>query len=280
MTRVLVGFDGSDGGRDALALVRLLTAEDGDSALVATVLFGGPLPIDLAGLDEKEAREAEPIFAEAREKLAGIELETRAYGGGSPGAILTALAEDEEFDAIVLGSPHRGALGRVLIGSVARNLLSGAPCDVVVAPKGYAAREHGQLRTIAVGYDGGPEAKQALRRAEELARRSNAMIRIVTVVSTPVVVPGGVGYTPTPVPTDPEGILDEAIASLDPKLGAERRRINGSPSRALIEECEDGVDLLVLGSRGYGPLARVLLGSVSRQIAQNAPCPVWVVPRP
>ena len=283
MTRVLVGFDGSDGGRDALELTRLLTSENGENggiALVATVLFGGPLPIDLAGLDEKEAREAEPIFEEARTKLAGIELETRAYGGGSPGAILTALAEDEEFDAIVIGSPHRGALGRVLIGSVARNLLSGAPSDVVVAPKGYAAREHGPLRTIAVGYDGGPEAKQALRRAEELARPSNATIRIITVVSTPVVVPGGVGYTPTPVPTDPDRILDEAIASLDPKLGAERKRINGSPSRALIEECEDGVDLLVLGSRGYGPLARVLLGSVSRQVAQAAPCPVWVVPRP
>ncbi len=46
-----------------------------------------------------------------------------------------------------------------------------------------------------------------------------------------------------------------------------------------MSACEEGVDLLVLGSRGYGPMARVLLGSVSRQIVQDAPCPVLAVSR-
>jgi nucleotide-binding universal stress UspA family protein len=279
--RLLVGVDGGDGGRDALELARLLGSHTAaGSVVVATVLWGGPLPIELAGLDEEDSRDAEPMFKEARARLAGLDPETRAYGGGSPGAVLTVLAEKEQFDAIVIGSPHRGTLGRVLIGSVARNLLNGAPCGVVVAPKGYAEREHDTFRTIAVGYDGTPEAKQALRRSEELARPSNATIRIVTVVSLPTAPPGGVGYTPTPVPADPDKILNEAVKSVDPKLGAETRRLEGSPAISLIRECEDGVDLLVLGSRGYGPLARVLLGSVSRHVAQEAACPVWVVTRP
>ena len=60
--KILVGFDGSDGGRDALEAARVLGSEAGASVMVASVLFSGPLQIDLAGLDEEEAREAEPLF--------------------------------------------------------------------------------------------------------------------------------------------------------------------------------------------------------------------------
>lgn len=55
--------------------------------------------------------------------------------------------------------------------------------------------------------------------------------------------------------------------------------LGGPPAETLAEACEDGVDLLVAGSRGYGPLSRVLLGSVTTQLIGMAPCPVLVVPR-
>jgi nucleotide-binding universal stress UspA family protein len=277
---LLVGFDGSDGGRDALELARLLATEADGSVTIATVLFSGPLPINLAGLDDEEAREAEPIFAEARTILGDLVVEAHAFGGGSAGAILTGLAERDEFDAIVVGSPHHGAVGRVLIGSVGGSLLSGAPCDVVVAPKHYAVERHDALRTIAVGYDGTPESELALRRAEELARPDNAMLKVLTVVAPPVVISGMTGYTPVPPPPEPDGILNKALESVDPKLGAQGQRLDGAPASALAKACENGVDLLVLGSRGYGPLSRVLVGSVSRKAAHESPCPVWVVPRP
>jgi len=279
--RLLVGFDGSEGGRDALESARVLGSGADASVLVASVLFGGPLPIDLAGLDDDEAKQAEPLFEEARERLVGLELETRAYGGGSPAAILTGLAEEEEFDAIVVGSPHRGALGRVLVGSVARNLLNGSPCSVLVAPKGYAAESHDRLHTIAVGYDGTREARQALRKAEELARHSNATIKLLTVVkppsAVPVMVPGA--YTPE-YPAMPDRVIREGLGSVDSGLATETARLDGDPALELIGACEEGVDLLVMGSRGYGPLARVLLGSVSQKVAHNAPCPVLAVRRP
>ncbi len=281
MTRVLVGYDGSEGGRDALELARLLAAGDGGSALVATVLFGGPLPVDLAGLEAEEAHEAEPIFEQARAKLAGIEVETRAYGGASAAAILTTLAEDEEFDAIVVGSPHRGAIGRVVLGSTARSLLNGAPADVAVAPSGYAASEHETLDTIAVAYDGSPEAKFALQRAEDLARSFDASIKLLTVVvppvATPAMVPGA--YAPQS-PPEPEKVLSEGADSVDPALAVEPRRLDGDPAIQILEACEEGVDLLVIGSRGYGPLTRVLVGSVSREIIQKARFPVLSVRRP
>lgn len=280
--RLLVGFDGSDGGRDALELARVLASAAEGSIVVATVLFGGQLPVELSRLEGDDAGDAEALFEEARSVFSGIdELETRAYGGGSPAAILTELAEDEEehFDAVVVGSPHRGPVGRVLIGSVARNLLNGGPRETFVAPRGYAEQPRDPFRTIAVGYDGSPEAKRALRSAEALAKHSNATLRLITVVSVPVLA-GAVGYAPLPVPLDAEELLAEATTTVDLKLAVEQRRLDGSPAALLVKACEEDVDLLVLGSRGYGPLARVLLGSVSRRAAQDAPCPVLVVPRP
>lgn len=278
--RLLVGFDGSDGGRDALELARVICARTGGSAVVASVLFGDNEPFEHSRLGEKHAERTAPLFAAAREALSEVELETRAYKGTSAGAILTMLAEAEDFDAIVVGSPHRGAIGRVLVGSVARSLLNGAPCAVFIAPHGYSEESHTTFGTIAVGYDGAPEAKQALRRAEELALLSNAKLRLITAVSAPAYMPGPVGYAPPQVPPEVDQLQRDAVDSIDPKLGVERRRGDGSPGAVLVRECEDGVDLLVLGSRGYGPLTRVLLGSVSRHAAQEAPCPVLVVPRP
>jgi nucleotide-binding universal stress UspA family protein len=278
--RLLVGLDGRDGGHDALELSRVLASESGGTVVATTVLSGGSLSMERALLTEKEAQEAEPIFEKARAKVGDFGMETRVFGGGSPAGILTELVEREELDAIVVGSPHRGTIGKVLIGNVASSLLNGAPCDVFVAPKGYSDEKHGSLRTITVAYEGTPEAKAALQRAEELARLSNATIKVLTVVSPPVVVavPGG-GYAPQS-PADPNRVINEAVHSIDSKLGAEGRRLDGSPAERIAEACEQGVDLLVTGSRGYGPMTRVLLGSVSRKLINEAPCPVLVVPRP
>jgi nucleotide-binding universal stress UspA family protein len=282
--RLLVGFDGSGEGRDALELARVLCADSPGSVVVATVLFGGPLPVSLAGLDAADAEEAEPVFEEAREAMPGVDVETRAYGGATPAAILTVLAEEERFDAIVVGSPHRGAVGRALIGSVGRSLLNGAPCDVFIASKGYAEQDQPSFRTIAVAYDGTPEAKVALRRAEGLAFLSNAIVKVMTVVTQPVagVVPAGagLGYAP-PFPPEPDKVIGEAVDSVDARIGAQGQRLEGSPAEQIAEACaEGGVDLLVVGSRGYGPMSRVLLGSVSGKLVNHAPCPVLVVPRP
>lgn len=276
--RLLVGYDGSAGGRDALELTRVLGAVEGGSALVVAVMPYGPLPVGITELERDAVRDAEPMLAEARAQLEGIEMEARAFGGGSPAAVLTHLAESEDIDAIVLGSPHRGAVGRALLGSVAEGVLHGAPCAALVAPRGYADHGHGPFATIAVAYDGTPESEAALQRARELAEASRAIVRLLTVVAPPVALPGGVGYTPID-PPDPEKVIREGVAAIGDAVPVEGRRLDGAPATALAKACGD-VDLLVAGSRGYGPVMRVLLGSVSTRLIGAAPCPVLVVPRP
>lgn len=277
--RLLVGFDGSDGGRDALELARILCSATGADALVVTVLPYGPLPVTYALLGEEEASETAPLFEEARERLTGIEVETRTYGGGTPAGVINDLSENEEVDMIVVGSPHRGAIGRAVIGSVAEGLLHGAPCEVVAAPRGYAETRHEPFGLVAVAFDGTPESKLALARAQQLAGATGATLRILTVSSPPVAMPGVVGYTP-PLPPDAEEVNLRAVKSVDRELEVEGQLLAGPPASVLAEACEDGVELLVAGSRHYGPVARVLLGSVSTQLIHKAPCPVLVVPRP
>jgi nucleotide-binding universal stress UspA family protein len=277
--RLLVGFDGSGGGRDALELARTIGVPAEAKVLVIAVSPYGPLPVDFSALEDDTAKEAEPLFGEARERLPGLDVECRVFGGGSAAQVMTDIAEAEEVDLIVVGSPHRGAIGRALIGSVAEGLLHGAPSAVIVAPRGYAEERHDPFHRIAVAYDGAPESKAALARAEALAAQTNATLEILTVVAPPVAMPGVVGYVPID-PPDPNRILNEAIHSVDSGLAASGRRLDGPPARTLAEACEDGADLLVVGSRGYGPVMRVLLGSVSAQLIHLAPCPVLAVPRP
>jgi len=278
--RLLVGVDGRDGGRDAAALARVLATRDPESSVVAVMnLYTGPFPMEYALLEGEEEREAKPTLDEACQILGGdVEVETRAFGGGSTAAIFTTLAEREEFDAMVVGSSHWGPIGQVLIGSTTKSLLNGASCEVFVAPKGYSQESHSDFHVIAVGYDGTPESKTALQRAEALASRSNATIKVMTVVEPPVIIPGPAGGYAPPAPLDPDKILNEAVHSVKNSLAAERVRLDGTPADALAEACKDA-DLLVLGSRGYGPIARVFLGSVSREVAKHTPCPMLVVPR-
>jgi nucleotide-binding universal stress UspA family protein len=278
--RLLVGYDGSDGGRDALALTRMMAEATGASVMVVTVLPYGPLPIPYEILEEEEAERAAPLFEEAKGLLGSLEVETRAFGGGTPAGVINDLAEREGVETIVVGSPHRGPIGRTLIGSVADGLLHGAPCEVTVAPRGYAGEGPGPFRTIAVAYDDTPEAKAALGRAEEIALACRATIVVYTVSAPAAVVPGAAGYAPA-VPPQAGAIVTRAVKSVDERLAATGRALSGVPAAAIVEACEEaGADLLVAGSRGYGPVRRVLLGSVSTQLVHQAACPVLVVPRP
>jgi len=278
--KLLVGHDGSDGGRDALELTRVLAEVTGASVLVVTVLPYGPLPIPYEILEEEEAARAQPLFEEAKERLGEVEVETRAFGGGTPAGVINDLAEREGVDALVVGSPHRGPIGRTLIGSVADGLLHGAPCEVLLAPRGYASERHGPFRTIAVAYDDTEEAKAALGRAEAIGLACRATIAVYTVSAPPAVVPGATGYTPA-VPPEAGAIVTRTVKAVDERLAATGRALSGVPGQAIVEACEEvGAELLVAGSRGYGPVRRVLLGSVSTQLAHEAPCPVLVVPRP
>lgn len=277
--KILVGFDGSAGAHDAVELARVFSIADSEVLLVNVVANPGPVATTFNFLGSRETPEAKGFFQEALDALEDADAQVRSYYGGSPAQVLTAIAEEEPFDLIVVGSPHRGSVGRALLGSVAQGLMYGAPLPTIVAPHGYAQRRHERPREIAVSFDGMPESVAALGHAEVLARAWAASLKVLTVATVPTTVAGMLGYVP-PMPKSPKEVLEDGVASVDNEIPVEGRELDGPSIPVAIAEASEGADLLVSGSRGYGPFSRVMIGSVSTALIQAAACPVLIVPRP
>ena len=208
--RALVGFDGSEGAHDAVELARwfLAGADEAEALLVNVVPHPGALPIAYYILGYEESTWESQFFSPAADALAPVSVSWASYVGGSPAHTLTNIAEDSEFDLIVIGSPHRGVVGRALLGSVAQGVLHGSPVPVVVAPHGYAKTRHGPPRRIAVAYDGSAEAEVALSTAVGMARESGAVVEMLAITTEFPPNPSLVGFRMDPLMT-PEEVLDQ-----------------------------------------------------------------------
>ncbi|MBS1894404.1 MAG: universal stress protein [Actinobacteria bacterium] len=278
--RVLVGYDGSDGGRDAIALGALLAEPDAEFLLVDVIPPVGLFTTHPRRLEDEEPPQSRGFFLEALRDLPGRRVETRTYVANSAARVLTEIAEEESFDLIAIGPCYPGIVGRILLGSVGTGLMHGASAPVAAATRGYDQHRRHAIREIAVAWDGSPEAREAVLHAEVLARRESASLRLVTVDVMETTLPGAIGWEPA-VPKTPAEVLQEGIASISPDLKVQGKLIDGgSIAAAIAEECRVGVDLLVLGSRGYGALGRVLVGSVGTGLLHRARCPILTVPRP
>jgi nucleotide-binding universal stress UspA family protein len=240
-------------------------------------------PKVVVGYLENERGEDARVLAERLVGQDGGELKVVHVEKGSPADALQALAESGEADLIVLGSTHHAHLGSVSPGSVAEHLLHGARCRLVIAPKGYGGADHSQdrLRVAAVGFNGMAESFAALDEAAKLASKFGGSLRVIG-VATPVPAMGAAAaaQTGTEAGLDFQTQLNDAVAELPAELRALPVFERGDPAEKLLEAAEMGVDLLVLGSRGFGPVMRLLIGSVSSRVIREAPCPVLVVPRP
>lgn len=277
--RILVGYDGTEGGRDAIALGRLLGERNADFLLVDVIPPVG-LGIGVRRLEDEEPPQSRGFFLEALRELADRPVETRTYVANSPARVLTRIAEEEDFDLIAIGPSYPGIAGRILLGSVGNGLMHGAAAPVAAATRGFDKHRRHTIGEIAVAWDGSPEAREAMVHAEVIARREGARLRLLTVAIRETMLPGVIGWEPA-APKTPREVLDEGIASLAPDIPVEGRLVDGgSIPAAIAGECRTGVDLIVVGSRGYGALGRVLVGSVATGLLHRARCPVLAVPRP
>jgi nucleotide-binding universal stress UspA family protein len=273
--RVLVGVDGGDGGRDAIALAAELVDPDG-GVILAHVHAGYPIiGRGASPVYEATERQRASELLNAERRRAGIDAEVQAIGCPSVGRGLHELGEQLGADLIVVGSTRRGLAGRVLIGDDTRAALDGAPCAVAISPAGYA--EHPKaIREIGVAYDETSESEYALGVGRRLAKRHAARVSVLEAIEVPVYnsVTG-----PVPVDLPYTELLDEARARLATLDGVEAHVVYGHAAEELAVYSAS-VALLVIGSRGYGPLGRLIYGSTVRRLTRNALCPLLVVRRP
>ena len=276
---IVVGVDGRQGGRDALRLAGQL-AEAGGGDLVAARVFPH---------HHRPALARSPAVAEEREstqlaldrELADMGMSaarTHVVGDTSPARALHRIAERERADMLVVGSAHRGAVGRVLGGDVALGSLHGSPCPVAVAPRGMADRST-PLRRIGVGFDGTPESRQALALAVALAKSARVQLELLCAAAAPIPLFAEAAWADGEIVDyrlEAEELISRTLAELD--VDAVGKAIVGGPVETLVE-LTHRVDLLVVGSRGWGPIRRILLGSTTARLIREAACPVLVLPR-
>ena len=277
---VLVGVDGLQGGRDAIALARLLCDPQGELLLAHVRAL--PDHARERSAEAEQGDNGQPLadalaLLERERATSGVQAQLRAVPASSPGRGLHELADAESADLIVVGSSHRGFFGRVLMGNATREALTGSPCAVAVAPRGYAESKH-RPTAVGVGYDGSPESRQALTLGRALAERMGVDMKVLQVI--PVAGPayagfGGVawGEALEEIRADVQRDLEQAVGPL-----GEARAMLGIAGEALAELGEE-VGLVVVGSRGYGPLRTLLLGSTARYLARHARSPLLVLPR-
>jgi nucleotide-binding universal stress UspA family protein len=288
MSTILVGVDGSERSQDAVAFARTLARASAARVVIASAFPYEDTPSRAANLDFRAAlkSQSEAIARDMARRLEGVpddRVSIRVIARSSAAHALHDLAEDEHADLVVVGSSRTGRLGRVLPGSTAERLLHGSPCAVAVVPMGHRQAEQA-IRRIGVAYDGTDEAAGALRAAIDAARALGAALRVLHVHSdeplpAPVPLPGSEYIELRErMERDARDALDRTVADLPGDVRAEGVFLTGAGAAELAKASAE-LDLLVTGSRGYGPLRSTLLGGVTGPLLREAQCPVVVVPR-
>jgi nucleotide-binding universal stress UspA family protein len=256
----LVGYDGSRASRSATELACRL-ARTTTAQVLAVHAYEGSVEAARTVLDEVAA----PV-------------DRRLAEPGAPARVLIEMADRRQAALIAVGVAQR-RFGRVAAGGVTGRLLFGAPCPVLVTRvRPYA----GPVEVVGVAYDGSPAARVALWAAQELAFALGAHLRILAVLETPparLLEPPAFSDYVERMRSGLQDNVEAAVAELPDGLEVGVRIREGRPGPQLVQEAANGVDLLFVGSRGYGPVRAVILGGVSAHVANTAPCPVLVVPR-
>lgn len=252
-------------------------------AALGLMVPDAPASLAVAARESVEAQ-VEKALANRPSGAAAIRVKGRTAEGDPASALLSAA---EEASLLVLGRHGQGSWLRRLVGptlgSVASHCLSHAFVPVAIIPPHSSAAGP---RRVVVGIDGSASSARALRWAVSHAQAVGVPVTAVLAWQlTTVPAPAGV-HKDWSVPTLPEweavarhllqGTVEQAL-SAEEAADVEQLLLHRPAAAGLLETVRTD-DLLVLGERGRGGFERLLLGSVSRQCAEHAPCPVIIVP--
>jgi nucleotide-binding universal stress UspA family protein/predicted transcriptional regulator len=275
---LLVPLDGSPLSEAALPYAEAIAEATGASLhLLSVVERDLSLPYGYTGMRvadvELRAAEADEDNRRAREQyLAGKVTALQAQGltvsrsielGNPVDAILEAASKDD-VTMVVMASRGRGAVGRMLVGSVADAVMRTGPRPTLLIRPQYVRipPRKARFEQLAVGLDGSPEAEAALPLAGELASATGATLHMVRVEPAP-------NYAQEDTTTSARAYLMQARDQLPQSLSVETVVLQGTPAESLEEfVVRERIDLLLMTTRGRGGLRRLLLGSMAEALVR------------
>jgi nucleotide-binding universal stress UspA family protein len=234
--------------------------------LAASRVTGAPLVVLWVYRGGEAAPEAEMRVVERlREDLGrrGCASDVVAVAGWSVGVEITDAAARLGALMIVLGTTRRGAAQAALLGTTAERVIQDAACPVAVVPRVYAPLA-GRINVVGAACTPSPEGRFALSWAAGLARAGGVRLHAFQVVQQDR--------------AGAEAALREATRAVAAGIDAHVEVVEDDPADALVAATRR-LELLVMGSRGGGSTRAVMLGSVSRRVAEHAECPVIILPR-
>ena len=290
MKTYLVGYTPDHGGRESLALARVLSVQPGTTIIVCVVtpeVWGYP---SRANVDQEYGRfldqYAQETLDQARAALgdaASVRYLRVAATSATEG--LTRTAERERADLIVLGSARDGAIGRLLLGGVTEEILHVAPVPVAIAPQGFA--DTAPVSRVSVAFSGSEAARSTALHALGLAGALKVPLRLVSfAVRDRQMFPSLGNHEADAVVL--QGWLDQADAAL--QAVRDQIAVTGYAVETAVgvgstwDEALAGLtwqdgEILLLGSSRLGPLQRVFLGSNAAKIMRSSRVPVIVLAR-
>ncbi len=286
MTSVLIGVDGSEDSRTALRWAAVVADA---LRLPLRALWAWQYPTDAlltVGRIElpSPARSDELVEAQlahlVEEVLGDEATDVVLEVARGPAAQALLGAAERRPAMIVVGSRGLGGFKGLLLGSVSRQLAEHAPGPVTIV-RHMAPVPPVRLETVVAGTDGSQDAARGLRYAADIAAKAGAELVVAHATGTGDVVDSRA--------VDPQVDLDlrwerveEWCADLRTTgVDYDVALVEGDARTALLDLARDrSADLLVVGSRGHGPVGRLLLGSVATSLAQHSELPVTIVPAP
>lgn len=292
-TDVVVGCDGSVGSDGALDWAAQEARARGAGLRIVTATLAAELPFVAAGeatsgaTRRERSHAAGHVVAQARRRAEAVldpaRIETTTIWGHPAGVLVDV---SREAGLVVVGHPERGRAREYLTGSVAFAVAAHATCDVAVVPRGELVLPGPRVPVI-VGVDGSAHGDRAAHAAASVAERSGAPLVLVRAWQLPSLTGAWRSEAEAPARPDEREIREDsahrstehsaaAVRRAFPDVGVTVRLVEKHPVLALLDAAE-GAGLVVVGSRGLGGFARLLLGSVSRAVIHHAQTPVLVV---